>query len=128
MVIRSSRETARALLADHPVHKHTWAMPLGVSDSEFFDEMPMRADGEFYDPTDRPRHRVWQADDIAAFTNSAHEHSGEYQHGSGAYPDALVRLVEPTKFGSGWMVDYLCPIGLMDAEGFYVSTEELSTP
>lgn len=53
----SQREALRQKLPPHPTARHTWAKDPEVSEFAYFDEMPMRADSELFEPTSRPRHR-----------------------------------------------------------------------
>lgn len=53
-----TRTQARADLPPHPTARHTWSPWEHVTDEEHFDEMPMAADGEIYEPTEQPRHRA----------------------------------------------------------------------
>lgn len=47
----------RLELDPHPTARHGFARPDGVTEDEYYDEMPMWEDGELYEPTEQPRHR-----------------------------------------------------------------------
>ena len=60
----------RAKLPPHPTAKHTWAKPPEVSEFAHFDELPMAADSEVYEHTDKPRHRAIPLTDDVWLTGS----------------------------------------------------------
>lgn len=50
--------TTRLALPPHPTARHGFGKPAGVTDEEYYDEMPMWEDGDIGDPTGAPRHRA----------------------------------------------------------------------
>lgn len=62
-MIHGQEAHRRAWLPNHVVARHTWHQSLKESDSEYFDRLPIDAQGEFHAPTGMPRHRALQHGD-----------------------------------------------------------------
>lgn len=77
----NTREVARRDLPRHPKARHTWAQD-GLDEWEYFDNMPMQADGDIGESTGKPRHSTKGSDFDLMFDPEVDGYMAKLLHGN----------------------------------------------